>query len=75
MVNDVEYLNAQQAAEYLGVTTQRIYQLAVGRRIGKQIAGFWVFTKAELDAFQTQPKSKGGRPKAEAGTLTAVSPA
>ncbi len=75
MQNNQDYLNAVQAADYLGVGRQRIYQLADAGKIGRRIAGYWVFTKPELDAYKAQPKSKGGRPKESAGTLAAVSPA
>jgi excisionase family DNA binding protein len=68
MQSDQEYLNAVQAAKYLGVNRQRVYQLADAGRLGTRIAGYWIFTKAELDRFKTLPKPKGGRPKkADAG--------
>ena len=71
-----EELTAGEAAEILGVNRQRINQLAKAGRLGRQIAGrYWVFTRAEIEAFKNQPKSKGGRPKAHAGTLTPASPA
>ncbi len=58
-----EYLNAVQAAAYLGVNRQRIYQLAKAGRIGQEVAGYKVFTRDELDAFKAQPKAKVGRPR------------
>jgi excisionase family DNA binding protein len=58
-----QYLNAVQAAEYLGVERQRIYQLAKEGVIGRKIAGYLVFTREELDRYRNQPKDKGGRPK------------
>ena len=70
-----EFLNAQQAAAYLGVHRQRIYQLADEGKIGRKVAGYWVFTRAELDAYEAAPKGPRGRPKGDAGTLEAVSPA
>jgi excisionase family DNA binding protein len=59
------YLNAQEAAEYLKITRQRVYVLAAQGRIGQRLAGYWVFTKEELDRYlETKPNaSKGGRPK------------
>ena len=72
-----EELTAGEVAEILGVNRQRVNQLAKAGRIGRQIAGrYWVLTRAEIEAFKHQPKSKGGRPKEEAGPLTpAASPA
>ncbi len=70
-----ELLKAVQAAKYLGITRQRVYELAEAGRLGQRIAGYWVFSKAELDAFKAAPKSKGGRPKSGAGTLTRALPA
>ncbi len=70
-----EFLNAQQAAAYLGVHRQRIYQLADEGKIGRKVAGYWVFTRSELDAYDAAPKGPGGRPKRDAGTLEVVSPA
>ena len=57
-----EYLSAAQAAQYLGLHRSRVYQL-LKAGLGRQVAGYWVFTKAELDAYRAAPKSKGGRPK------------
>ena len=74
-MQDQDLLNAVEAAEYLGVHRQRIYQLADEGKLGRRIAGYWVFTRAELDAYRAAPKSKGGRPKDNAGTLIVVSPA
>ncbi len=62
MAND-EYLNAVQAAEYLGVSKQRISELTQAGRIGRRIAGHPVYTRQELDEYRSQPKDKGGRPK------------
>jgi excisionase family DNA binding protein len=75
MQQNHDYLNAVQAADYLGVGRQRIYQLADAGKIGRRIAGYWVFSKSELDAYKARPKSKGGRPKESAGILAAVIPA
>jgi excisionase family DNA binding protein len=60
-----EYLNVVEAAEYLGLTKQRIHQLAQEGRIGRRIAGHFVFTREELDEYRSSPKNKGGRPKRE----------
>ncbi len=62
-MSEDHYLNAVQAAEYLGVERQRIYQLAKEGVMGRKIAGYLVFTHEELDRYRDQPKDKGGRPK------------
>lgn len=52
-----------EAAEILQVNRQRINELARSGRIGRQVAGrYWVFSRAELEAFKAAPKNKGGRP-------------
>ena len=71
-----EEITAGEAARIAGVSRQRINQLAEAGRIGRQVAGrYWVFTRAEIEAYKAKPKSKGGRPKARAGTLTPADPA
>ena len=69
-----ELLSAAQAAKYLGLHRSRLYQLRESG-LGRQVAGFWVFTKAELDAYKVSPKRKVGRPKASAGTEAPPPPA
>jgi len=56
-------LKATEAAAYLGVHRSRIYVLAESGRLGHKVAGYWVFTKEELDHYRAEGKSKGGRPK------------
>ncbi len=71
-----EYLNAQEAAKHLGLTRQRIYALSKAGKIGTHVAGFWLYTMPELDAWRASSTRKGGRPpKSEAGTLAQLSPA
>lgn len=62
-MSEQDYLNAVQAAAYLGVDRTRIYQLKNAGLIGRQIGGYWVFTKEELEHYKQQPKKKGGRPR------------
>jgi excisionase family DNA binding protein len=63
-MTDEEYLNAVQAAEYLKISKQRIYELRNAGRIGRQMGGYWLFTKRELDEYQAQKGTrKAGRPK------------
>ncbi len=71
MIDPNELLAGQQAADYAGFTRARLYKLAREGRLGRQIAGVWFFTRAEIDAYKAAPKNKGGRPKYEAGTLIA----
>jgi hypothetical protein len=75
MIDPNDLLAGQQAANYAGFTRARLYTLARQGRIGKQIAGVWFFTRAELDAYKQSPKNKGGRPKQAAGPLMVASPA
>lgn len=58
-----EYLNAVEAAAYLGLHRSRIYALAESGRLGKRLAGYWVFTRAELDAYKQTSLGQSGRPK------------
>ncbi len=67
-----ELLKASQAARYLGVTRQRIYELALVGRLGQRMAGYWVFSKAELDLYREQrTDNHGGRPSHKQGRATA----
>lgn len=61
-----EMLMGEQAAEYLGVSYQRLHQLTK-EGVGRKLSGHWVFTRAELDRYRNEPKSKGGRPPKEFG--------
>ncbi len=74
-----DLLSAAEAATYLGLSRQRIHYLAVTGRMGRQVGGFWVFTKTELDQFNEErvhrPKGGGRQGKDAAGTLETVSPA
>ena len=69
MVEATEYLSRTEAAQRLGLTVQRIGALSYVGRLGQRIAGHWVYTPAELDAYQQEraERPKGGRPKADAG--------
>jgi hypothetical protein len=72
-INPKEMTSAQ-AAKYLGVSRTRISELSNARRIGRRVAGkYWVYTKAELDAYREQAlTNKGGRPKSYALIPTPV---
>ena len=70
-------LTLKEAAATLGLSYQRLQVLARAGRLGKQVAGrYWVFTRGEIEAYKPHVKaSKGGRPKAGAGTRALASPA
>ena len=63
MMSD-ELLAAGEAARLLGVSRQRLDELAEGGRIPRRRIGRgWIYARADLDAFKRQPKSRGGRPR------------
>ncbi len=72
MADEQNYLSAVQAAHYLGVNRQRVYELADAGRLGRRLAGYWVFTQAELDAYKQEraERPRGGRPKSTAPSLS-----
>lgn len=73
-----ELMGASRAAEYLGVSTQRLSALRrakqeAGEKFGEQIAERWVYKRAELDAYKATRSPQGGRPpgsKIAAATTT-----
>ncbi len=62
-MTEEEYLNAIEAATYLGLHRSRIYALAESGRLGKRLAGYWVFTRTELDAYKQTSLGQSGRPR------------
>ncbi len=70
-----ELINAQAAADYMRVSRARIYALTRAGTIGRQVGGYWLYTRAELDAYKAQRNPQGGRPKDQAGHLEQASPA
>ena len=71
-----ELINAHEAAAYLSITRTRIYALARAGKIGRKVGGFWLYTRAELEAYKAHRIPQGGRPpKVRAGTLAQASPA
>ncbi len=61
---DEELLTSGEAATYLGITKQRVHELATRGKLEARRAGrFWLFRKAELDRWRESPKNKGGRPR------------
>ena len=64
-------MTSGEAAAYLGVSKQRIHELiAGGKLVGQRAGRFYLFTRAELDRWKNAPKSKGGRPKSNAPSLS-----
>ena len=60
---DDQLMSAVEAAAYLGITRQRVALLGAQGRIPRQrIGSFWVYARADLDAFKAQPKGRPGRP-------------
>lgn len=62
---DQDLIPMKEAAEIAGVTVAAISLAANKGVLGRQIAGHWVFTRAEVEKYRDGPKSKGGRPKSE----------
>ncbi len=61
----MEYLNPDQAGEYLGLSGSRIRQLCRAGCFGQKVSDRWVVTRAELDEYKAQPRRKPGRPRKE----------
>lgn len=59
-----DLLMGDQAAQYLGVSRQRLHQLT-REGLGRRMSGHWIFTRKELDEYRVSEKNKGGRPKEE----------
>ena len=63
---DDELITTGEAATYLGMSRQRMIELAENGKIPTRRAGkFWLFRRADLDRWKVAPKDKGGRPKNE----------
>ena len=64
MGDDRHYFNARQAAAYLGVKRQRVYDLVAAGRLLPISPGLFVFTQAALDQYKQEraQRPKGGRP-------------
>ncbi len=70
-----EFISAAEAAQHLGLTRARVYALTRAGKIGRQVGGYWLYTRAELDAWKAQRNPAGGRPKEAAGMLGRAIPA
>lgn len=56
-------LDINAAAERLGVSVKRVYQIADEGRLGTRHGTRWLFTPAELDAYRAATRRQGGRPR------------
>jgi excisionase family DNA binding protein len=62
-----DLLSSGEAAEYLGISEQRVRELGASGKVSRERFGrFWLYNKFSLDAWKNAPKSKGGRPKSGA---------
>ncbi len=68
-----ELISGTDAAAHLDISRARIYALTRAGKIGRQVGGYWLYTREELDAWKEQRNPKGGRPKEEAGPLARAS--
>ncbi len=76
MIDPNTLLSAVQVAESLGISRQRVIQIAKTGEIGHKVGSTWVFTPAEVEAYRTRKKQPHGvHPKQNAGELSAVTPA
>jgi excisionase family DNA binding protein len=70
-MDDNELMSAGQAAAYLGITRQRLDELAQAGRIRRQRVGRnYVYRRSDLDVFKAEGPGKPGRPKDELATST-----
>ena len=63
-----DLMTTHEAAAVLGVSRQRVLELAKAGRLGRRVEGlmpYYVFTREEVEQYKASPR-KGGRPKEEA---------
>ncbi len=73
-MEEVLMLTHEAAAE-LGISRQRVLELAKAGRLGRKIEGlvpYYVFTREEVEQYKNSPR-RGGRPKEEAGLIARAS--
>lgn len=59
-------MSTDEVAEYLGVTTGRVRQLArAGKLKGKRVGRDWVFERPKVEAFASEPRKSGRPPQDE----------
>ena len=70
-MDDNKLLSAGEAAAYLGVTRQRLDELARANRITRRKVGRnYVYRRSDLDVFKAEGPGRPGRPKEEPATST-----
>ena len=60
-----DLMTTHEAAALLGVSRQRVLELAKAGRLGRKVEGlmpYYVFTREEVEQYKASPR-KGGRPK------------
>lgn len=67
---DQRTLGLQDAIRILGLKRSRIRKLAKQGRIGRLVAGRYLYTQAELDAFKSVPRKAGRRPRVASTPVT-----
>ena len=71
---DDALMTGGEAARYLDLSRTQIHRLVKEGKLEARRAGeFLLFQRAELDRYKALPKSKGGRPKEEAGPTARAS--
>lgn len=69
----MDELTLADAARELGITRQRLQVIAKEGRLGHQVAGrYWVFTRAEIEAFKPNIQGRAGRPKPVAPPISTL---
>ena len=68
-MNEGELFTITQAAELLGVTRQAVHNLTK-QGYGRRVGSIWLFTREEIDRWQSTPRHPGGRPKSSAPSLS-----
>ncbi len=64
----MEYMTTAEAAKLLGISVQRIRQLAAAGTItGQRMGGQWLLDRDSVHALACKPVRKGGRPRIGAG--------
>ncbi len=72
-----DLMMTHDVAAELGVSRQRVLELAKAGRLGRKVEGlmpYYVFTREEVERYKNSPR-RGGRPKPVAGTLSPAHPA
>jgi excisionase family DNA binding protein len=69
-----EEMTTHEAAAALGISRQRVLELAKAGRLGRKVEGlmpYYVFTREEIERYKSSPRRGGRPPKAVAGARPA----